>query len=278
MYAGCVHWPFAMDPKIGLAAGLLVVLPLVWFMWRRIISPRESIRYWLVAAGFGIQGAIGWVMVASGLEDRPAVSEMRLTIHLLAALTLLGIVLWMAMDRVQAGAGTRVRSPRRSLRFMTWAVFAAVIVQIAWGGLVAGLKAGFLSNTWPLMFGYLLPPGMMTTGDTWFLSLFEPLASHWIHRWFAFVVLIMTVALLIMIRKDSDRDERLVPWAYWLVGVTAGQIALGVSVILLGVPKYFALAHQAVGIAVFCLALVITHHVESAARSKVDSIDVSVSA
>jgi len=255
---------------IGRIAGMLVVIPLLWFMWRRIVTPRESIGYWLVAAGFGIQGAIGWVMVSSGLQDRPAVSEFRLTIHLLAALTLLGIVLWMALDRIEAARARSAYRSSRSIRVLSWAVFATVIVQIAYGGLVAGLKAGHLSNTWPHMFGYLIPGGMLATADSAFLSLFEPLASHWIHRWFAFVVAALAVAMFVVVRRRAKSDHRLEPLTMWLLVVIGTQISLGVTVILLGVPKYFALLHQVVGITVFCISLLIAHAVESRSRSDRD--------
>lgn len=248
---------------IGRIAGMLVVVPLLWFMWKRIVTPRESIRYWLIAAGFGMQGAIGWAMVSSGLVDRPVVSEFRLTIHLLAALALLGFVLWMAFDRIN---GVRPRSEHnlsRSIRVLSWAVFASVLVQISYGGLVAGLKAGHLSNTWPLMFGRFVPSGILTTADTPLLSLFEPLGTHWIHRWFAFFVVALAVGLAVAVWRRAGRDRRLKRFTIWLLGVIAIQIALGVTVILLGVPKYFALLHQFVGIAVFCVSLLIAHTVGS---------------
>jgi cytochrome c oxidase assembly protein subunit 15 len=209
-------------------------------------------------------------MVSSGLEDSPVVSEFRLTIHLLAALTLLGIVLWMALDQIDAARARAAYGLSRSIRVLSWVVFASVIFQIAYGGLVAGLKAGHLSNTWPLMFGYLLPRGILTTADPTFMSLFEPLGSHWIHRWFAFVVAALGVALFVAVRRRANRAHRLEPLTMLLLVVIAIQISLGVSVILLGVPKYFALLHQVVGIAVFCIALLIVHAVESRARSDRD--------
>lgn len=252
---------------IGRIAGMLVVLPLLWFMFKRYITPKESIKYWLIAAGFGIQGAIGWIMVSSGLEDRPAVSEIRLTIHLLAALTLLGIVLWMAFDRM---AGASKEPPpghqTRFVRALSWITFVAVVVQISWGGIVAGLKAGYLSDTWPEIFGHLVPPGMFTIADTWFMSMFEPLTSHWIHRWFAFVVLFLTVGLYFAIRRAKVQDHFLQRWAALFVASTSVQIFVGIATILLGVPKYIALLHQGVGITVFCVSLVVAHRIEAGKR------------
>ncbi|MDJ0953050.1 MAG: COX15/CtaA family protein [Acidimicrobiia bacterium] len=248
---------------IARVAGLLVVAPLLWFMWKRRLTLRESIPYWIVAALFGIQGAIGWIMVASGLRDRPVVSHFRLTIHLLAAVLLLGLVLWMALDRLRQ-AGEHEDAPEVSprARVLTWVLMAALLVQLAYGGLVAGLKAGHLSNTWPFMFGRLVPADLLSRYEPWWRNLYESLGSHWIHRWLAFVVAAIAVAVVAHLRHTGTPGvvRRAGTWLLAVVGV---QIALGVIVVLLGVPKWFALAHQGVGIIMFCVLLVIAHYAES---------------
>ncbi len=253
------EWAHRLIARI---AGVLVVAPLVWFMWKRKLTVRESIRYWAVAALFGIQGAIGWIMVASGLRDRPVVSHFRLTIHLLAAVLLLGAVLWMALDRI------RTRKPPDVLpsqtRTMTWILMGTLVLQLAYGGLVAGLKAGHVSDTWPLMFGRFIPAGLLSTYDPWWRNLYESLGSHWIHRWLAFVVAAMAVAVYLQIRRTGGIAGRA---SAWLLGVIGAQIALGVVVVLLGVPKWFALAHQGLGIVMFCVLLVIAHNAERGQRA-----------
>jgi len=245
---------------IGRIAGFLVIGPLAWFMWKRRLTLRESIRYWAVVGLFGVQGAVGWIMVASGLQDRPVVSHFRLTIHLLMAVLLLGIVLWMALDRIRAADETATAGSPMSTgtRRLTWTLLAALLLQLSYGGLVAGLKAGHVSDTWPLMFGQLIPDGLLSQYSPWWRNLYEALASHWIHRWFAFVVAAIAVALILRIRKEGTG------WiapraATWLLAAVVGQITLGVLVVLLGVPKWFAVAHQGLGIGLFSVVVVLAH-------------------
>ena len=133
-----------------------------------------------------------------------------------------------------------------------------LIIQLAYGGLVAGLKAGYVSNTWPLMFGRVVPSGLLSTYEPWWRNLYEPLGSHWIHRWFAFVVAAIVLAVLIRIRRDGTRGNAEIA-INWLTGAVIAQIGLGVLVVLLGVPKWFALAHQGLGVVMFGLVLVIAH-------------------
>ena len=243
-------------------AGLLVVVPLVWFIVRGVLTWRESIRYWAIAPLFAAQGVMGWVMVSSGLRDRPAVSDTRLTIHLMAALLLLGIVLWMALDRIQRDVQPGGwEAAARATRIVAWSLLVAVIVQIAWGGLVAGMKAGYLSNTWPLMFGQWIPSGWLTVADSWYLSLIEPLGAHFIHRWFAFVVAAFVVALFVLASRNRAQGG-LFGISAIVLAITSVQIGLGIFVVLFGVPKWIALAHQGVGVALFCATLVALHRSE----------------
>ena len=244
---------------LGRIAGFLVIAPLIWFTWRRRMTLSESLPYWGVVAMFGIQGALGWIMVASGLRDRPVVSHFRLTIHLLAALLLLGVVLWMALDRIRAARAPGAKeSVTATARRLTWVFMGTLILQLAYGGLVAGLKAGYLSDTWPDMFGQLIPGGILSRYEPWWRNLYEALASHWIHRWLAFVVAALAVALFAQIVRDQTRG-RARDASLWLLFAVTGQIILGIYVVLLGVPKWFAIAHQGLGVAMFALLVVIAH-------------------
>ncbi|MEA1904200.1 MAG: COX15/CtaA family protein [Actinomycetota bacterium] len=247
-----IEWGHRLIARV---VGLLVVLPLVWFLWKGLLSARESVRYWMIAALFGLQGVLGWLMVSSGLRDRPLVSHYRLTIHLLTALALLGIVLWLAYDRMafpredDTGEAHTLSSGGRTL---AWVLLGAVVLQIAYGGLVAGLRAGHLSNTWPLMFGRLIPQDV-------FANLVEPLGSHWVHRWFAFVVAAIAVSMYVAVRRGQAENRVLRTWTGWLLIVITIQIVLGISVVWLGVPKWLALAHQAIGVALFVISVTIAH-------------------
>jgi cytochrome c oxidase assembly protein subunit 15 len=246
-----LEWAHRLIARI---AGLIVVLPLTFFLWKRIIPWRASAAYLLVALLFGVQGFLGWYMVASGLEATPQVSPFRLTIHLLTALLLLAITLWLAFNRIYHQPGLRWR------QWSAIGVFtlAAIVLQIAYGGLVAGLKAGHISNTWPLMFGVWAPGGMLTVMDSWLMSaVAAPVTVHFIHRWLAFGVLAAALWLLLRQRTGATRDVRLD--AALLVAIILLQIGLGVSVVLWGVPLWLALLHQATALLMFTVAIHLNH-------------------
>ena len=143
---------------LGRIAGLLFVLPLLYFLCRRAI-PRAHIPAYLgIGLLFALQGLVGWLMVKSGLDDRPQVSHLRLTLHLCCALALLAACLWQALGYLSS-ASEAWPVPRSVRRLCAW-LFAAICLQIAAGGLVAGLKAGHLSDTFPKMFGVWIPAGL----------------------------------------------------------------------------------------------------------------------
>jgi cytochrome c oxidase assembly protein subunit 15 len=200
---------------------------------------------------------MGWYMVSSGLIDAPHVSHFRLTIHLLIALTLLAIALWTALSRSYAALdGGQTRWSRFGI-----AVLAIIVLQIAYGGLVAGLKAGKVSNTWPLMGGALVPPGLLSSAGGWLESLLEgPATVHFIHRWLAFVVLAFAVWLYVRHGGRQTKTARqLRAGAVALLAIVVVQIVLGISVVLFGVPIWLALLHQATALVMFATAVYLNH-------------------
>ncbi|MDQ7029244.1 MAG: COX15/CtaA family protein [Ardenticatenia bacterium] len=166
--------------------GLIVVVPFLYFLWRGSIARAQAGVYAAIVMLFGLQGTVGWLMVKSGLLDRPAVSHVRLTIHLLLALLILALTLWTALNRFYyAHELVPVRVDSGLSRFIL-IVLGALVVQIAYGGFVAGLKAGYVSNTWPLMFGRWVPPKLFSVVQPWWLNLIEtPVTVQFIHRWLA---------------------------------------------------------------------------------------------
>lgn len=231
--------------------GLIVIIPLFIFLANGTIPWRKSGIYWLIVLLFGGQGAMGWYMVSSGLVDRPAVSHFRLTLHLLLALLLLAIVFWHALR-----LGTpHARWNPSPLNWLSGIVVGSLVVQIGYGGLVAGLKAGHVSNTWPLMFGYWLPPGLFSIVQPWWRNLLETMPTvHFVHRWFAFVVLFAIAALYFSLRTRTDA-RHLQQTLRWLVLLVTVQITLGVSVIWFHVPLVLALLHQATALLLYVGAL-----------------------
>jgi cytochrome c oxidase assembly protein subunit 15 len=252
-----IEWAHRLIARI---AGLAVVLPLAVFLWRGLIPWRQSGLFIGIAALFGLQGFLGWFMVSSGLLDTPAVSHYRLTIHLLMAMLLLAVTLWAAMNRDPRSGRAVWRPGATAASRLALATLAAATLQIAWGGLVAGLKAGHVSYQWPLMGGALVPAGLFAGGESWWTSVSAmPAAVHWIHRWFAWGVAAMVTWLVL-----SGRNRRTVSpvarrWIHVVAGLVVIQILLGISVLWFHVPISLALPHQAVGLAIFAALLAVNH-------------------
>ncbi len=252
-------------------AGLIVVIPLFYFLLKRYIPWRKSAVYLVIAIGFAFQGFLGWYMVSSGLADRPSVSHLRLTAHLLAALSLLALTFWMALRHYYGFPEKEPKGLKTVGYRLSWLMVAVLTIQMAYGGLVAGLKAGHASNTWPLMFGYLVPPGMLSVIEPWWRNLIETASTvHFMHRWFAFSVLIVAIALYYPAKKRGY-SHAIHKGILLMIVLTLVQIGLGVSVIWLGVPIWLALLHQSVALGLFLLNFYLvyqfSHVIEAESRS-----------
>jgi cytochrome c oxidase assembly protein subunit 15 len=246
---------------LGRIAGLVVVLPLVFFVAKGSIPWRRSASYWLIVLLFGLQGFVGWYMVSSGLVDRPSVSPYRLTLHLLTALVVLGLTFWAALNRLYP---VPTRS-RRAAPGYGWArlLLVLLVVQIGYGGLMAGMKAGHLSDTFPRMFGYLIPPGLFTLlQPSWLNLVADATVVHFVHRWFAFAVLLVATGLAVLVnRRAGQRSLQLGGLA---LGLLAGvQVMLGVSVLWLRVPLALALLHQVTALLLFLAVLFLVHRLRA---------------
>lgn len=241
--------------NIARIAGLVYALPLLYFLISRKIPFKEFGIYFLMGMLFISQALAGWVMVASGLVDRPSVSHFNLTIHLLLALTLFGLSLWTAFGHKfgfpESGKKAKWSPPSK----LAVASFVILIIQITYGGFTAGLKAGHISNTWPLMLGALIPPGLFSS----FTNIFQtPQTIVFIHRWFAWLGVIAVVYVLWLVKKQNYPPDIQIGLA-WLIGVVALQITLGVLTVQSGVNITIALIHQANAIVLFGLAVYFIH-------------------
>ena len=247
-------------------AGLAYAIPLFAFIALRRI-PRDDLGVYLAMGSlFVLQAVAGWLMVASGLEDRPSVSHLNLTTHLLLAFMLLGLALWTALGHRQGldatsppGAGGS-RSRRERTRWSatsraTAAFLAVLLAQITYGGFTAGLRAGHVSDTWPQMFGVIVPSGLFRSVRDLVES---PATVVFVHRWFAFVAAAAAVGLVVVVRRSTtDPTTRLIATALvLLIGV---QILLGVATVLSSVDTAIALAHQATAIALFGATVTLLH-------------------
>ncbi len=229
----------------GRILGLIYLVPLILFLYKRCIPRKEIWRYSGIGLLFVLQGVIGWLMVKSGLEDRPSVSHIRLTLHLLGALALLTACLWSAF--------THLLPPRilisSRIRKMSKLLLITLTLQIAAGGLVAGLKAGYVSNTFPLMFQELIPNGLLSLQPTVINLLDNPTTVHFQHRWFGFFILGISALIYWLGRRETSRLLRYATIA--IFGLCLIQIFLGIFTVMSSVAISIASLHQIVAIALF---------------------------
>ena len=226
---------------IGRLIGVAFALPLLWFAVKRAIPQGYG---WQLVGLFvlgGMQGALGWYMVMSGLVDRTDVSHFRLSAHLLLAFAIMGALIWTALD-LRDLARTGENRPSR-VTGAAVATLAVMFIQLLFGAWVAGLNAGQVANDWPTMQGRLVPEGIDWSNGTLFAVTHDPFLIHFIHRWWAWVVV---VALVIFARRVKSR-ERGRPASIAIHSTFGTQILLGILTVLTGVSIWLAALHQAVG-------------------------------
>ncbi|PZU49365.1 MAG: heme A synthase [Sphingomonas sp.] len=223
---------------LGRLIGMAFALPLIWFAARRAIPRGYGPRLVALLALGGLQGAVGWWMVSSGLSERTDVSHYRLAVHLLTALLILAGLIWTALD-LRALAADPAARPSRLTRLA--AVTAVILfIQLLFGAWVAGLNAGWASDTWPLMNGHIFPENAQFLGLSSLSD--DPHLVHFIHRWWAWVAVAVLILLARSARKAGSR-----PASIAIHSAFGTQILLGIATVMSGMNITLAVLHQAVG-------------------------------
>lgn len=239
---------------LGRLIGVLFAVPLLFFWLSGWLNSRPLRNRLLFVLFLGaLQGGLGWFMVMSGLSGRVDVSQYRLAAHLGLATLIFGYVLWLAWT-----IGSKeevVHGPPSPSRLLAGLIAVLVFVQICLGGLVAGLKAGWTYNTWPLMDGALFPDGLYAYQPRW-LSVFEDILTvQFNHRMTAYLLAVVVLVHMVrMIRHDLAGKS-----LYLLVGAILVQIGLGIVTLLMAVPLHLGLAHQFAAMMVFAISLYHLH-------------------
>lgn len=268
-FKGIFWWEY-FHRLLGRAIGLAFFVPFVWFLARGRI--RGALR-WQLAGVFllgGLQGAMGWYMVKSGLVDNPRVSHLRLTAHFGLALVIYAAMLWIALNLlrpVRAAAGGALLALSRA----AGALASLVFVMALSGALVAGIRAGYAYNTFPLMNGHVVPPEIFML-DPWWLNFFNNMATvQFSHRMIAWLVIALVAAFWFAARRvEMPTRTRLSVHA--LAAALALQLALGVATLLLVVPIPLAVAHQGGAVLLLTAALWATHELRGAAAANRDTV------
>lgn len=249
-------WEYA-HRLLGRVIGLSFAVPLAWFWVKRQIPAGYKPRLLALLALGGLQGAIGWWMVASGLSVRTDVSHLRLTVHLLTALLILASVAWTALD-LQRLHRDPLAPPSRLSPFAMVAL-VLLFAQLGYGGLTAGLNAGHAFNSWPLMGDSVFPAGGLPAGAGGAEMVDNPVVVQFVHRWLAFVA---GAGLLVLAWRAWSRAK---PAALAVIGLLTLQIALGVATLWTGVRIEVAVWHQ-LNAALLLLAAVLAAHAVGRAR------------
>lgn len=255
-----IYWWEYIHRMFGRMIGVIFIVPFAFFLWKRWI-PKDMLKHFFIILGLGaFQAFLGWFMVKSGLVDVPRVSQYRLAAHLATAFIACSYIFWVALRYRNYEQEVREVSSARTL--VGW-IGAAVFIQIIWGAFVAGLRAGWIHNTWPLMDDVWVAPAV-TAMEPFISNFFEGRSGvQFIHRTWGMIVLILAVVLWKQSRRWSE-DQRI---GASLLSVAIGiQFLLGVATLLLEVPMFMGVMHQVFALVVL-LSVVYLYYLHSFRRS-----------
>ena len=249
-----IFWLEYLHRLLGRTIGLAFALPFVFFIIKGYIAKREWPKYLLMFVLGGLQGVLGWYMVKSGLVDNPHVSQYRLTAHLLAAILIYAYMFWVALSLLFPPESDTNHRWYRNTVLLT----GLVLVTVISGGFVAGLKAGEIYNTFPLMGDSLLPPGLLALDPVWRNAFDNMTTVQFNHRILAISTFCIIVFYWFRARK-ANLPARARPAANALLHTALLQVVLGISTLLLSVPTILAAAHQAVALLLITVMLYLVH-------------------
>ena len=259
-----IYWWEWSHRLLGRFIGVAFALPFLFFWATGRLRAGLALKLVGLLVIGALQGAIGWYMVKSGLADRVSVSQYRLALHLGTAFAIIGLLVWLARDESVARGGVQRAAVARGVRMGASIITALVGLQVVLGAFVAGLKAGLVYNTWPMMNGEWIP-GSLNAMTPWYRNFFENMTTvQFDHRMVAYAVAIAALAQVFAVANlpsiSSVRRS-----AFVLAGAVFAQVAIGILTLLSGVKLGLGLAHQA-GAALVLIAAVWHLHATYYAR------------
>jgi cytochrome c oxidase assembly protein subunit 15 len=257
-----IYWWEWAHRLLGRVIGAAFLLPFLFFVWRGWVAPQLRARLWTIFALGALQGAVGWWMVASGLVNKVEVSHYRLAMHLALACAIYAAIVWTLQSLAERPAGpvpTRLRASAAGL-------VALVLLQIYLGALVAGLRAGLVYNTWPLIDGAFVPraDALFANAPAWRNFFDNMLTVQFDHRMAAYVLWV--VAVLHAIDAARSRAGPALIGALALAAALTVQAVLGILTLVYVAPLALALAHQGMAIVVLTVAVIHAQRLAPAAR------------
>ena len=256
-----IFWWEYFHRLLGRLIGFVFFVPFLFFLLTRRLNAELTGRLLGIFALGGLQGGMGWYMVASGLVDEPNVSQYRLTAHLGIAFLIFGAITWTAMS-VLYPSKANLSVPVKSMYKTSVAVSATLFLMVLSGGFVAGLQAGLIYNTFPLMGNSFIPPNLFALTPFW-TNFFDNMTTvQFDHRIIAYILAIMIPIFWFKLRR-RDVSNRTRTLSNLLLGLLALQIVLGITTLIYHVPTVLGVAHQAIGSLLFITSLAVTQSIIS---------------
>ncbi len=245
---------------LGRLIGLLFLVPFLFFWFRGAIRRSMLPQMFTMFILGGLQGLLGWYMVKSGLVKDPQVSQYRLTAHLLTAVMIYGYMLWVAFGLLKTSTHTLTEDKGRKLYRYSVTITALIVFMISTGGFVAGTKAGYTYNTFPLMGGKFIPDGLYTLQPFW-INWFENVTTiQFNHRMTAYLLTLLVPFFSFSVRRLAITTRSIIA-AHLLLAMLIIQVSLGVATLLLNMPVAIAVIHQGGAIILFTIALFINREI-----------------
>jgi len=256
-FKGIFWWEY-FHRLLGRLIGLVFLVPLVWFVVRRKVAASLTPRLVGIFVLGAVQGFVGWWMVSSGLIDDPRVSHLRLSIHLGLAFLIFAAMFWTALDLLSNEARERIDRSLAPVAAFATALCVLIFVMVLSGGLVAGTRAGYAYNTFPLMNGNVFPPEYFMLSPWWDNFLHNMATVQFNHRLIAWALFFLVPALWWRARRAGVQGKLRLPLDLTVLMLLV-QLGLGIATLLQGVPVALGASHQAGALLLFALALWSAH-------------------
>ncbi len=250
-----IFWWEYIHRFIGRLIGVVFLVGFVVLYFKKQIPPKFYKKIWILFFLGALQGLIGWWMVKSGLVNIPAVSHYRLATHLLNAFLVFGFAFWYLLDVLYYNHKFETTPDEKKMFILILLFFIVLIVQIKYGALVAGLKAGLFYNTWPKMGIEWFPSDTILIYDSWLKNFLNvPAGVQFMHRTIAYIIVLLTIIIWYLSSKYKLRNnqQKAISWIIYLVTT---QFMLGIFTLLYQVPIVLGVLHQTVAFFLYAATL-----------------------
>ena len=250
-----IYWWEYIHRVLGRLLGLLFLIPFIIFRWQKKIDVILQKKMAFVFLLGGLQGLIGWLMVKSGLGNNPQVSHYRLALHLSLAYVIFCAMLWMILNLYRPQKKAVDQKKKKCLRFNQWLLFF-LSIQIIYGAFVAGLKAGYVYNTFPLMGSSFFPDVNFHPQSSWRILFDNKGMVQFIHRSLGYLIFFGGIFFAFQMYKNYPKEKKIIHISFFLLVL---QVILGIMTIIFAVPIWLGIMHQGNSLLLLASYLICLH-------------------